>query len=154
MVRLDQGTFQWVSLKTFKTPAEATDLELLSALVAHQQYGDDYAGSPLRGLPIHGPYRMDAMEAKKFTPVSARDAARTISEWAAQFGDPTDEIRRALDSAVLSRTEKADKIYALEPMPTEARHEWGFVVGGAGFHEFVLVDHQGATLTLAVASDD
>lgn len=157
MVHLDKGTFQWVSLKTFDTHGThggATDLELLGALVAHEQYGDDYAGSPLRGQPAHGPYRMDAMGAEKLTPISARNAARAISDWAAQFGDPTDETRRTLDSAVVSRIEKADKIYTLEAMPTEAQHEWGFVVGGAGFHEFVLIEHPGATITLAVASDD
>jgi hypothetical protein len=35
-----------------------------------------------------------------------------------------------------------------------AEHEWGWVVGLIGFHEFVIIDRAAAMLTLLIASDD
>jgi hypothetical protein len=45
-------------------------------------------------------------------------------------------------------------LYRLADLRATAEHDWGWVVGHGGFHEFVAIDHTASTLTLIVASDD
>jgi hypothetical protein len=42
----------------------------------------------------------------------------------------------------------------LEDLRATAEHEWGWVVGQGGFHEFVAIDRPAERLRLIVASDD
>lgn len=63
------------------------------------------------------------------------------------------EVEAKLVAEVLPRLD-GDSIYRLPDLRTTAEHEWGWVVGHAGFHEVVIIDRSAAILTLLVASDD
>jgi hypothetical protein len=64
----------------------------------------------------------------------------TIRAWADQFGKQTAEIDAALERRVFALFREADELLTLDPMPDENRHEWGWVVGHAGFYEFVAIN--------------
>lgn len=78
----------------------------------------------------------------------------TIRAWVDQFGKQTAETDAALERRVFALFREADELLTLGPMPDENRHEWGWVVGHAEFHEFVAINRGRATLSLIVASDD
>jgi hypothetical protein len=47
-----------------------------------------------------------------------------------------------------------DAVYRLADLRETAEHDWGWVVGTSGFHEFLAVDRTTERLRLIVASDD
>ena len=59
--------FCWVSLKHFAIDGSATDTELLTALRAHDQFHDHYAGQPVEEQThhsLHGPYELSPVTAE------------------------------------------------------------------------------------------
>lgn len=83
----------------------------------------------------------------------ARDEMRSwLSSWV-DWEDDVPAVEATLASEVLPRLE-GDSIFRLPDLRTSAEHDWGWVVGHAGFHEFVIVDRSAGLLTLIVASDD
>jgi hypothetical protein len=47
-----------------------------------------------------------------------------------------------------------DAVYRLADLREAAEHDWVWVVGTSGFHEFLAVDRTTERLRLIVASDD
>lgn len=146
---------QWVLIKSFALPPDADDHRVLMLLIHHQRYRDSYAAPEFKDAEtIHGPYRLDAITPDVFSPVSATDAEALIRTWADYTVRLTDEDRAALENEVYPRIREANSRYQLPDMRDTAQHDWGYVVGSDGFHEFVLINRQTNNVALLVASDD
>lgn len=147
-------TRQWVSVKVFTLGAEVDDQSALAAMIGHVQYLDSYAG-PWDVVDKHGPYWLHAITPQIFTVADPAEAQALIRTWAGYYVRWHDADREAMDREVYARLQRATVIYQLPDIrATVAQHDWGEVVGGDGFHEFVIIDRDRGRLTLIVASDD
>lgn len=147
--------YRWIDLKAFRWAGQADPepREVLASLIAHQAYRDHYASPESETeAPIHGKYRLEAISVDSFEDMSGPEADRILRMWVEQFGhvDPG-QVEGNLDDAY-GQVRDAKTLFHLSDLGKTAEHEWGWVLGRAGFHEFVLVEPAG--LTLLVASDD
>jgi hypothetical protein len=150
--------FRWIDIKTFQWSGSASPLTLLTALLAHPWYDDDYA-SPSGNLPdtppgMHGPYALTAITPQSFRKVSARECIATFTKWANQLGPLPASFVAKHQSAAKALTGDATAIYQLSDLGPEAQHPWGHHMRSFGFLEFVFVSKRTKTLSLLVASDD
>ena len=146
---------QWVLIKLFALPPDADDHKVLELLTHHIRYRDSYAAPEFKDAEtIHGPYWLNAITPEVFSPVSAADAEALIRTWADYTVRLTDYDRAAMEREVYSRIREATSRYQLPDMRGTALHDWGYVVGSDGFHEFVLINRQTNDVALLVASDD
>jgi hypothetical protein len=146
---------QWVLIKLFALPANTDDREVLALLIRHVRYRDSYAAPEFRDAEnIHGPYWLNAITPEVFSPVSAADAEALIRTWANYTVPLAEADRAAMESEVYPRIREASSLYQLPDLRDTAQHDWGYVVGSDGFHEFVLINRRTNNLALLVASDD
>jgi hypothetical protein len=154
-VFLTDGRYRWIVVKRFhlNRPSLAKDA-ILTALLAHPSYKDSFASPEGEtDSPIHGRYRLDALSPDAFDEVTPRHASDELEGWLDQFG-PLDRtvVRGDLDD-VFSLMEQSTVVLALRNLGKDAEHSWGWVVGKAGFHEFVVLD-RGQGVAVIVAGDD
>lgn len=157
LVHMDEHTYSWVDIKRFAFEGPASVHDVLAALIGHEQYGDDYAGGDVgRAKVIHGRYVLSDIRVESFKASSAEEATRVIAEWADRVNGPngpgvaSSEVRARLDAEVFPLL-AAGEVLRFEGA---AEHEWGWVVGGNGFHEYVVIGTEDGTVSLVVASDD
>ncbi|GHA84701.1 hypothetical protein ACIQRS_19985 [Streptomyces termitum] len=146
--------FRWVDIKQLRFSAGSVDdRELLAALIGHEQFRDDYAGSgALPDGPRHGPYWLQLITPGLYESISQEKAAQILREWVDPLWDVPTELEADLQRKVFARVAAADGIYYLSELGDEAIHDWGRVHDY--FHEFVLVDRSAGRITLIVAADD
>jgi hypothetical protein len=148
-------TRQWVSIKVFALPADIDDQSALAAMIAHVRYRDSYAGTGDQDMvDKHGPYWLGAITPQTFTVADPTEAQALIRTWAGYYVRWHDADREAMDREVYARIQRASVIYQLPDIRATAQHDWGEVVGGDGFHEFVVIGRAAGELALIVASDD
>lgn len=148
-------TRRWVSIKIFALPADVDDRTALALLIAHVRYRDSYAGTGDKDMvTIHGPYWLSAITPGTFVVVDPTAVETLIRTWAEYYAPWSQIDREAMDREVYSRIAAATAIYTLPDIRASAQHDWGEVVGGDGFHEFVVINRATAELALIVASDD
>ncbi|MBL0777805.1 hypothetical protein ACWGR3_29895 [Streptomyces albidoflavus] len=137
-----------------KLPAEPVEHRgLLAALIAHEQFRDDYAGTGvLAEENRHGPYWLRLVTPDAYEPVSREKSARILWGWAHQSVDPPAGLHAALQREVFDRLVTATQIFYLRGLGDEALPDWGRV--HRGFHEFVLIDHSAGRITPLVPADD
>ncbi|MFD7734132.1 hypothetical protein ACFV6F_27595 [Kitasatospora phosalacinea] len=145
--------FRWVDLKSFRFARDCRDQDLLTAVVAHEQFRDDYAGGGVDpdGLR-HGPYWLNVISPDEYQPVSCDRTALVLEEWVKQYGGLPNSLEDALDATLRAAVNSASRLYCLRDLGSDAFHDWGGVHGE--FHEFVAVDDDRQALTLLVAADD
>lgn len=99
---LDGGTFQWVAVKTFGIGEGFNDLTLIKNTVSQWAYADDFQGLPVGQQVggVHGPVRLDEIDPRAFTPVSATAARGILQAWADQVGNPSAATQAALTSDI------------------------------------------------------
>jgi hypothetical protein len=146
--------YRWVSIKHLRLSAGSVgDRELLAALIAHEQFRDDYAGGGvLPDGPRHGPYWLREITPDVYEALDREKSARILREWANQFKDVPTELAADLKQEVFDRLAAAEHIYYLRELDDEAIHDWGRV--HSDFHEFVLIDRAAKEIALLVAADD
>ena len=148
-------TRQWVSIKVFTLPAEVDDRDALTAMISHLRYRDSYASSTFEDAKtIHGPYWLRAITVDTFVVADPAAAETVIRTWADYYEPWPQPDRDAMDREVYRRIAAATVLYQLPDIRATAQHDWGEVVGGDGFHEFVTIDRSASELALIVASDD
>jgi hypothetical protein len=158
LVHLGPGTYCWVSVKRFRLGGEASDADVLAALLRHPQYNDHYAGQRVAeqsSHDVHGPYRLDRIAVGSFVQISSEAATALIFDWAAECEQcpiPRD-VRERLGARVVPDI-ASGVLWQLPDLRATAEHDWGWVVGQRGFHEFVSIDRATRTVALVVASDD
>lgn len=145
--------YRWVDVRSFGIPRGAQDGELLTALVAHEQFRDDYAGGGVDPGGIrHGPYWLRHVTAHAYRAVGKAEALSTIRDWVDQYGPVPESLEEALASQVFDAVDSATSCYRLRDLGSRAFHDWGGV--HADFHEYVAVDRERALVKLVVAADD
>lgn len=161
---LDASTYMWVDHFVFSIDSSLTDTELISGLITSADYAHDFA-SPYRygadvgfeDRPIHARWIADMLTVQMFSRVEAAVARQTIHSWIDdEMLEPpqTPRTHERVD-AVLDRALGSGEIYRLDvPEGEELMHEYGFVVGSTGFHEYVTIDRDAEIMHLLVASDD
>ncbi|WP_027660969.1 hypothetical protein [Salinispora fenicalii] len=153
-INFANGTFQWVDLQHFRLPETADDDgALLAALIAHERFGDNYAGGDPGGDPErHGPYWRERIRPACYDPIDADAAQRHLRAWAEQHAPLPEHLRPGLEREAYQRLRAADRVYKLRDLGPVAFHDWGGV--HTEFHELVLIDRVNHTLSLLVAADD
>lgn len=159
-VHLAPGMYSWCTLLTFTIAAAAPAADLISAVLAHPRYHHDCI-SPWTGAPepVHGPYRLDALETGAFQRCSRSGAVDALWSWPATNLNPwvsselllSRELVMAWTSPILT---DADEIYRFSVPREGNEHSYGWVVGLNGFHEFFAVCRRRAMATVIIASDD
>jgi hypothetical protein len=146
--------YRWVDLKRFGLPsADQGHVQLLDALISHDQFRDDYAGGGVDPVGTrHGSYWLDHITAEAYEPVNESTATGILSTWARQYGDLPQLLADTLEREIYALVRAATSRYRLKDLGKAAFHNWGGVHGE--FHELVLVDRVAATLALIVAADD
>jgi hypothetical protein len=156
LVKMDAGLYTWVDTKRFTIEGDGSDRDVLAALIAHRQYRDNYAeGDPVEQNQdvLHGPYWLHAIQPATFELTDPAAARETIQTWADDPEPPSQATQAFLDEKVFPLL-SASALYRLPDLRPSAQHEWGWVVGALGFHEFVAIDRDARSLALIVAADD
>ncbi|MFF3976997.1 hypothetical protein [Streptomyces sp. NPDC001828] len=148
--------YRWVDVKHFLiVPESARDEDLLTALIAHPQFRDNYASDEEGRLDPtgerHGDYWARHITATSYSHVTASAAADTVREWAHQFGPLPEALANELQTVALTPLIDAD-CYQLGELDDEFLHDWGG--SHIDFHEFVLINRSTGSLSLLVATDD
>ena len=150
------GPGPWIDVKQFRSDGTLSVDETVEALLAEPEYRDHYCSpeNESAGGPLHGPYWADKIKSSDFLPVSLTECESTLHRWREQMcGSEADpEADAVLDRALALVRAAADRRY-LRDLREEAEHDWGWVLGFGGFHEFLLVLPDGE-VALLVASDD
>ncbi|MFF8382114.1 hypothetical protein [Streptomyces kanasensis] len=146
--------FRWVDIKQLRFSAESVDDRgLLTALIGHEQFRDDYAGGGvLPDGPRHGPYWLRLITPALYEPIGEEKAVQILQGWLDPLWSVPTELEADLQREVFARLAAADDIYYLGELGDEAIHDWGRVHDY--FHEFVLIDRSAGRITLIVAADD
>ena len=153
----------WVQLTKFAFDVSDDETDVLSQLLAHDAYAHDYA-SPFSSHPqpfddrLHGRWRLNAIDTNGFKTVGPGNAIAVIEAWANEqdwmdpgYRQPPAVLRRLTDVYDIFRW---GKTLQLDNPDDEAMHEYGFVTGSMGFHEFVVINRDTGSLHVIVASDD
>jgi hypothetical protein len=164
LVHMDEGTFMWIQLTHFAIEATDDDRSLLASLIASPAYAQDYTGSSTWAAAVvtepavHGRWWRSSIHPGLFTPWTASDAESLIQDWAdhawttdPDFRQPPAAQQRLQDVYALLRS---GDLYKLDNPEAEDEHEYGYVTGGMGFHEFVVIDRNRRSVHVVVAADD
>ena len=173
VVHMDKHTFMWVQQTHFTFDAACDDGAVLAELIACDAYDHDYASpfesnphyaSPFPSSPqppndqIHGRWRLDAVNVERFHPISSDAAVSVIDKWANEQEWLDSDYRQPDD--VMARLEpvyellRSGSVLQLDNPGDDALHDYGWVTGKMGFHEFVVLDRSSGSLHVIVASDD
>ncbi|NML55238.1 hypothetical protein HHL19_29360 [Streptomyces sp. R302] len=148
--------FRWLDVKHFALPgraASATDRDLLAALIAHEQFRDDYAGGGVDPEGTrHGEYWLRCVTPEAYEPIGRDRATLLLRTWADQHGPLPAPLSEALRSEAYDALAAADAVHHLDGLGEAEYHDWASVHGE--FHELVLINHGTGRLTLLVAADD
>jgi hypothetical protein len=160
VVFLKDRSYRWIDTRLFTTDSlsEPTAEDILTVLLAEPRYRYGYdQPDGIAMIPIHGPYRLDALSPAVFDHVSAVQSEEILRSWLDYFVEqdgPLDESKIQGDlGAVFDRIRGADACYCLRDLGQEAWHRRGWAIGKFGFHEFVLLG-PGAQVVVMVAGDD
>jgi hypothetical protein len=147
-------------LVIFTFDGQPSTCGLITEVMAHPRYRDDCA-SPWTGPcgDVHGPYRLQALPAEGFQPCSAATAISTLTEWPATNLSPWVSASLLLSREIVGAwvspfIVEADELYRLSVAREGNEHEYGRVVGLAGFHEFIAIDRNNGAITVIIATDD
>lgn len=161
-VRMAPGLYMWCKLIEFAiVDARVDDRDLLASVITHRRYRDHCAGAfaAQDHHDLHGPYRIECITVGGFAQSSAADALQILYAWPGTDLAPqhagsmvlSQEIIGAWVAPILAH---ADAIYQLALPRQGNEHDWGWVVGGSGFHEYMAIDRADRAITLIIASDD
>ncbi|NWL10443.1 hypothetical protein DM793_03885 [Paenarthrobacter nitroguajacolicus] len=153
----------WVQLTHFLIDPDQDNRSILESLIESPGYQHDYASpfppaAEVRARGIHGRWRIDAIHPGLFEPSTAETAKAEIDTWAndqdwtdPEYSQPPDAIQRM--GTIYSILDSGPVLKLCNP-PREDEHDYGFVTGSLGFHEFIVLDRVLRTLHVIVASDD
>jgi hypothetical protein len=155
LIHIHNGGYQWIDVQIFAFPTAIDDAAVMGLLIRHVRYRHGYANPEYRDAKIiHGPYWLEAISVESFSPVSPVSAEALITTWANYDAAVPASDYPVLDKQVYGPIRDASSVYQLADLRETAEHDWGYVVGLTGFHEFVVINSHTGRLTLIVASDD
>lgn len=161
---LGEGTWMGVDICHLRfEPLDADARAVLSAIIAHPAYAHDYC-SPFdpdhepESNPVHGRWWLAAIGPERFQQITAGEAVDTLIDWGQQGGCEEDSRRlwQEWTTTLLEQVRPVLEdglVLELQNPPAEDEHTYGWVTGGTGFHEFVVINPAGR-VHLVVATDD
>ena len=163
-VRMGEGTWAWVKLEHFTFDVAHEDRAVLADLISCDPYAWDFATAPAPPHPlwlepprIHACWPLEAIAVDHFRPISAEDAISVIDTWVNENelldsdSEQPEDVRVRLESVY--GLLRSGSVLQLDNPGDDARVD-GWVTGVMGFHEFVVLDRDGGSSHLIVASDD
>jgi hypothetical protein len=158
-----EHSYMWILTIRFDIAGEEGGDEVINAIITSPQYGYDFA-SPFDGTAgpshpdIHGRWWRRHIGSDRFELCSPAHAVEVVRSWAEDqkwtdpnFTQPLDAQQRLNDTySVL----QAGEVYELNNPLAEHEHDYGWVMGRTGFHEFLVIDRTHRTATLVVTCDD
>jgi hypothetical protein len=162
VLHMAPGMCSWCMLVEFAVLREGLDDRgCLEAVITHPRYRDHCAGAfaDQGRHDLHGPYRIDAISVDRFVSSTPTDALQVLEWWPAtnlypQHADALLLSREIVAAWVAPILVHANGIYRLAVQRQGNEHDWGWVVGTHGFHEYVAIDRTAKRVTLIIASDD
>jgi hypothetical protein len=138
-INFDNGSFQWIDVQRFRfTDAlEPSHPDLLTAVIAHEVFGNDYATRPGNNPERHGPYWRDRITPASYYPMAPAAAEQELRTWTEQFVPLAPETRLQVEQQVVEPLRATDAVYRLRDLGPDALHDWRGVHNE--FHEFVLL---------------
>jgi len=154
LIRFDDGSYRWISVKRFVWDGTGDDPAVLAALIGHWRYRDHYMSPDSHEKDagdIHGPYLVAAITPTEFVPLDQAGAAAVIEEFCGLFdAPPRPEVREQIREVVLSRLGQSSW-YRLRDLP-EAIHELGCILWE--FRELVAISRDDGEVLLVVMGID
>lgn len=163
IIHMDKGTYMWIQLTRFAIETTQSNRSLLASLIASPGYAHDYA-SPFAAdatviePALHGRWWRSSIHSESFMPWTATDAETLLQSWADNqdwtepgFRQPPAVQERLWEVYTILRS---GYLFKLDNPGAQDEHEYGFVTGDMGFHEFVVIDRSNRRLHVVVASDD
>lgn len=155
-INLPDQSYRWAVIRAFKWTGSPDDpRHLIDALRAHPTFKDHYCAPEEDGVgdePLHGPYRLDAVNADDFKGVTEAEAQSRLDEWLVESGGGEDE--ESQDSEERAAVEEAlrpvrdllrrGEVLFLPYLGKDAEHEWGWVLWH--FREWLVIDREGRQL--------
>jgi hypothetical protein len=139
LIGFDDRSYRWVSVKRFTCDPAASDEALLSALVRHWRYRDNFLSPDSHEQDtqtVHGPYRLAQIVPSSFECVDPDVAAGVVEEFSGLDDcPPLPEVCENIEAAVMSSLQ-GSACYRLRDLP-HAIHEYGFVL--MEFRELAVV---------------
>lgn len=158
-----EHSYMWILVVRFDLTDALDDAGVIAAVINSPQYGYDFA-SPFDGdaspshPEIHGRWWRTYVTADHFHPCAPAHAVEVVRHWAeeqdwtdSEFTQPPDVQERLEDAYSLLRS---GQVYELSNPPAEHEHDYRWVMGRNGFHEFVVVRRTDQTAFLIAACDD
>ncbi|WP_458318200.1 hypothetical protein [Mycolicibacterium brisbanense] len=159
LVHLAPGMYDWCMLLAFAFDGQPAATQLIAAVLEHPRWRDDCM-SPWTGpCDVHGPYRLETIGVEGFQRCTVATAWDILVNWPATDLNPwvSESLllsREILGAWVAPLLVSADELFQLAVPREGNEHEFGWVVGQRGFHEFIAIDHARSTLTVIIATDD
>ncbi|MCL2483536.1 MAG: hypothetical protein FWF43_09025 [Propionibacteriaceae bacterium] len=153
----------FIDILHFTVGPEDDDQSCLESLIGSSWYCHTYAApfDPDQAISepaIHGKWWRSNITVQLFESWSPKAAVSLLEDWAdnQNWNDPnyrqSPETHQRMNP-VFSLL-KSGHLYKLNNPGPEHEHDWSYVIGHTGFHEFVAIDHASHKLHLIVATDD
>ncbi|MEU3015177.1 hypothetical protein [Nocardia asteroides] len=145
---------RWIHINPFElTAPDATDAEIIAAVMNSAPYRDGYIGSgPDPNGTIHGPFRIECLTVTDYEPMESAAAVALFDRWLDIDTDASTEFTAILREVVYRRLRTADSVYFLRDLGDDALCDHGRIHNE--FNEFLTVDRTRREVALILASDD
>lgn len=146
--------FRWVNSKLYVVQQlEATDAEILRAVIESPAYRDNYIGGGIEPEGTrHGPYWLRNISVDSYRRLFPEAAADIVQRWLRADGSVPGRLLERMTAEVFEPISTAAAIYELRDLGEGAMSDLGLSNGE--FHELVLLDRANASVRMIVASDD
>lgn len=161
-VQLEDGSYRWIDIKRFWTPAGAVDgtAHALELLLAHPRYRDHYSSATSHdqdGVDVHGPYLLWFLSPDAFEPVDEQGALEVLAEFLKDeppysMADLPDHVVADIDFRVRRQIQRMPVRLRLRELGVTAQHAQGWILDP--FDELVLVDLDRNELVVVVMAAD
>jgi hypothetical protein len=154
LIAFADRSYRWVSVKRFICDPAASDEALLSALIGHWRYRDNFLSPDSHEQDTqtdHGPYRVAEITPASFERVEPGVAAGVVEEFCGLDDCPPRPDVRELIEATVKASLEGSACYRLRDLP-HARHEYGSVLWE--FRELAVVKRGSAELLSVVMAID
>ncbi|MFD3591449.1 hypothetical protein ACFWU5_01885 [Nocardia sp. NPDC058640] len=116
-----------MDVRTFKiSHPDAADEEIISNVLATDEYRDDYAGGGIDPGGIrHGPYWISSISPSSFDAIDASVAADIFDRWRQNCGATPPALANDLEDAVVNVIARSDSVYTLKRLDPTAINDYG-----------------------------
>lgn len=155
---LSDGSYRWFDLKQFTFPARANleAHEVIDALLASQEYRDDYLSPDSHERDCgakHGPYNVERLQPSDFLPITESDFAAVIREFTLLHDQMLElgELSQ-IDQLSACLVDDDSQMFQLRKLSKDDWHEYGDVLWE--FRELLSINIECQSLQLLVMAID